>query len=470
MSSAPTAPPGFSNERARAAARPAQGSRQRRAEADGAGAAPALDRGGARARPARGADPPGLLLRHARARLSTPTASSSARDGSRARAATRSSSCARSCRASCPTELRRSGAFRVEVDALPGGFVCSGTLKGTPDPADVRRAAQGTLPLRKLFSKEQRQLFTRRTRRRGSASTTSPSSGRSSSSSCASTPPELGRKLVAEMWLYPDGSRILELSTRAATNEAFQVAAETRAFLVEQRRRSLGRAGDEDAQGARVLRTKSGPERGAPLTPTASPASSRAGSGAPSARASAPPRASSASREPERVQESDELYLLSQESDASVKVRDGLMDVKRLEAVDGDGLEQWRPVLKAAFPLGARDVATVLDALGVAGPELAREAYTLEQLVDEVVEPESRPRRGRGAQAARPLHGRRLHGRAVGGAAAQALDAHDRRRVRGSRARDRGGARAAASPTGRTSASPAGSRRSLGFERACASR
>ena len=35
------------------------------------------------------------------------------------------------------------------------------------------------------------------------------------------------------MWLYPDGSRILELSTRAATHEAFQVAAEARAFLTE---------------------------------------------------------------------------------------------------------------------------------------------------------------------------------------------------------------------------------------------
>src|SRR6185437_11595797 len=58
-----------------------------------------------------------------------------------------------------PEELRRSGAFRVEVDALPGGFVCSGTLKGSPDAADVRLAARGALPLRKLFSKEQRQLF-----------------------------------------------------------------------------------------------------------------------------------------------------------------------------------------------------------------------------------------------------------------------------------------------------------------------
>ncbi len=91
--------------------------------------------------------------------------------------------------------------------------------------------------------------------------------------------------------------------------------------------------------------------------------------------------------EAERVQESEELYVLSEESDASVKVRDGLMDVKRLEAVDGAGLEQWRPVLKGEFPLAAADVATVLGALGVAGPELARATYTFEQLVSELVLP-----------------------------------------------------------------------------------
>ena len=44
-------------------------------------------------------------------------------------------------------------------------------------------------------------------------------------------PPELGRKVVTELWLYPDDSRILELSTKCAPTEAFQVAAETRAFL-----------------------------------------------------------------------------------------------------------------------------------------------------------------------------------------------------------------------------------------------
>ncbi len=70
---------------------------------------------------------------------------------------------------------------------------------------------------------------------------------------------------------------------------------------------------------------------------------------------------------PERVQESDETYVLSTRGDASVKVRDALMDVKHLETVNEDGLEQWIPVLKGEFPLGAEDVAAVFDALHVSG-------------------------------------------------------------------------------------------------------
>ena len=46
-------------------------------------------------------------------------------------------------------------------------------------------------------------------------------------------PAELGRKMVAELWLFPDGTRTLELSTKCATTEAFQVAIETRSFLSE---------------------------------------------------------------------------------------------------------------------------------------------------------------------------------------------------------------------------------------------
>jgi hypothetical protein len=45
------------------------------------------------------------------------------------------------------------------------------------------------------------------------------------------SPEDYQRRLVAELWLYPDGSRILELSTKCAPMEAFQVAAEVRAFF-----------------------------------------------------------------------------------------------------------------------------------------------------------------------------------------------------------------------------------------------
>ena len=108
-----------------------------------------------------------------------------------------------------------------------------------------------------------------------------------------------------------------------------------------------------------------------------------------------------------------------------MKIRDGLMDVKRLEAVDGNGLEQWRPVLKGSFPLAAADVATVLDALGVTAQELAHDTYTLEQLVAELVLPEP-------ALADVAVHKRRVHYE-LGGCMAElseiAADGHPTRTI-----------------------------------------
>src|SRR5262245_39173773 len=102
---------------------------------------------------------------------------------------------------------------------------------------------------------------------------------------------------------------------------------------------------------------------------------------------------------PGKVQESDELYLLSPSCDASVKIRDDLMDIKALERVDANGLEQWRPALKAGFPLAAADAAVVCDSLQVA-PIRPRESYTLEQLRAELTHP------SRGVRAV-ALHKRR---------------------------------------------------------------
>jgi exopolyphosphatase / guanosine-5'-triphosphate,3'-diphosphate pyrophosphatase len=90
---------------------------------------------------------------------------------------------------------------------------------------------------------------------------------------------------------------------------------------------------------------------------------------------------------PTRLDESEELYILSSRVEASIKVRGGQLDVKRLEQVSEDGLEQWRPVAKAAFPIAATDVAALLAALDVSMPSLDREAYTLDRLIDDVVAP-----------------------------------------------------------------------------------
>jgi hypothetical protein len=110
--------------------------------------------------------------------------------------------------------------------------VCSGTLKRTLDSDEVRKTVAGERPARKLFSKQQRAYFAEHAP--GIELDDLSILGPIFVLKLGFTPKELARKLVAEMWIYPDGSRVLELSTRAATNEAFQVAAEARAFLGSQ--------------------------------------------------------------------------------------------------------------------------------------------------------------------------------------------------------------------------------------------
>jgi len=116
---------------------------------------------------------------------------------------------------------------------------------------------------------------------------------------------------------------------------------------------------------------------------------------------------------PSGVQESDELYLLSGAGD-NVKVRADLMDIKVLVEVNAAGLEQWRPVMKAGFPLAASDVSKVFEALRLELPPLDRDAYTLDQFVAELAEPSGRMR-------AVNVHKRRVR-YVVGGCTAEVSD------------------------------------------------
>src|SRR5262249_41823214 len=132
--------------------------------------------------------------------------------------------------AELPKALRRSPSFGVELDASPEGYVVSGSLKGVPTPGHVREAMFEKRAVRKLFSKEQQDLFAEHAPA-GVALDDLKMLGPLLVLKLKTMPEGFARKLVTEMWLYPDGSRILELSTKCAPTEAFQVAAEGRAYL-----------------------------------------------------------------------------------------------------------------------------------------------------------------------------------------------------------------------------------------------
>jgi hypothetical protein len=129
-----------------------------------------------------------------------------------------------------PDDIRRSASVNVEVDAMPGGFVCSASMKGKVPNADVLDGIRGGRPLRKVFSKEQRAFFSARAPEGVELDALSVL-GPVFVLKLVLMPPDYGRKLVAELWLLPDGSRILELSTKCAPSEAFQIGTETRAYL-----------------------------------------------------------------------------------------------------------------------------------------------------------------------------------------------------------------------------------------------
>lgn len=78
---------------------------------------------------------------------------------------------------------------------------------------------------------------------------------------------------------------------------------------------------------------------------------------------------------------SSELYLVVAGSDANPKIRDDKMDIKRLQRVDEDGLQQWKPVMKADFPLSAATLAEVHRLLALPPPREARDNVAFDDFV-----------------------------------------------------------------------------------------
>ena len=135
------------------------------------------------------------------------------------------------------SDLRGSKRLRVEVDAMPGGYVSSASLKYRSARAELPDVVAGRRPLRKLFSKQQRAFYAAHAPT-GLALDDLSVLGPVHVLKLKTVPAGFDRKLAVELWRYPDGARLLELSIRCRPDEAFQVATATASFF-DARRLSL---------------------------------------------------------------------------------------------------------------------------------------------------------------------------------------------------------------------------------------
>ncbi len=129
-----------------------------------------------------------------------------------------------------PTAMRRCEDFSVEVDVTPDSFVCSGALKQRLGRTSVERAVEGRSKLRTLFSDDQIALMDSRL------------SGRVTIDELDALGPvevhrtrprdgEPGDGLELQEWMYPDDSRLLEVSTRCTSTDLLQTALDAKALL-----------------------------------------------------------------------------------------------------------------------------------------------------------------------------------------------------------------------------------------------
>jgi hypothetical protein len=149
-----------------------------------------------------------------------------------------------------PPEVRESASVKVEVDTMPRGFVCSASMKGKTTADDVRAVVLQKMKIRDLFTKKQREFYKAHAPDGLKLSELSVL-GPINLMKLEFEPDGFKREFVAELWMYPDGSRILELSTKASNEDAFDAAAKTRAFL---KKKGLDLTADQQPKTNRALK------------------------------------------------------------------------------------------------------------------------------------------------------------------------------------------------------------------------
>src|SRR5262245_5983440 len=149
-----------------------------------------------------------------------------------------------------PGRLRRSPHFLIEIDAMPGAYVCSGSLQDSVDNEDVKAVIRGARPIRKLFSAEQRAFYADNAPRGLELDALTPFGPINVAKTKFDLGDDIGRTAKAELWFYPDGSRILELSMKCSPEKAFRRAADARVALIG---RGVTLTGDQQTKTRKAL-------------------------------------------------------------------------------------------------------------------------------------------------------------------------------------------------------------------------
>jgi hypothetical protein len=89
----------------------------------------------------------------------------------------------------------------------------------------------------------------------------------------------------------------------------------------------------------------------------------------------------------DKVRNSSEVYILSKKSMDNTKIRDMLMDIKTLQRVNEDKLEQWYPIMKAEFPLTREILGKVFLAWKTEAPAYRQETYSYDEFLLKLVQP-----------------------------------------------------------------------------------
>lgn len=151
-----------------------------------------------------------------------------------------------------PDQLRAAPGMVVELDAMPGGYVCSASMKARLKGAsEVKKRVRGKRATSKLFTKPQRRFYEQH----------APGDialddlevlGPIFVLKLKFKPADYAGRIVAELWNYPDNSRILELSTKCMPTDAFQTSLDSRAFL---RNRGVELSGEQQTKTKTALRS-----------------------------------------------------------------------------------------------------------------------------------------------------------------------------------------------------------------------